>query len=214
MIKIEKTARTVDEAVELALKELDATADDVIIEVLEEPSKGILGILGSKQAKVSVALKAEAEEEAPEDLEPMIREFLTNVLTEMGLETELNFTYEDENFFVDVEGDGLGLLIGKRGQTLEAVQYLTNIVANRHSHKRVRVIIDAEGYRERREEVLQQLATRLASRVERSGESIMLEPMTAHERKIIHTALQDSTKVTTRSEGEEPNRKVVIKIKE
>ncbi len=223
MMHVEKTGRTVDEAVELALKDLAVTIEEVDVEVVEEPSKGLLGILGSKHARVRVTMKSTQGEDAPaeqgidgyqEDIQPKVEEFLMEVLSEMGLETQLSIVEEEECLFINVEGDGLGLLIGKRGQTLEAVQYITNIVANRYSSKRVRVIIDAEGYRKRREEVLQQLANRLAHRVERNGESIMLEPMSAHERKIIHTTLQNNPRVLTRSEGEEPNRKVIIQVTE
>ena len=210
MSMVEKMGKTVDEAIESALKELQAKIEDVEIEVIDEPSKGLLGILGTKQAKVVVRLKPPVEENVDE----VIHDFLSDVLAEMGLNTEISIAEEDGSYFVNIEGDCLGLLIGKRGQTLEAVQYITNIVANRHSSRRVRVILDAEGYRKRREEVLQQLANRLAHRVEINGESIMLEPMTAHERKIIHTTLQDNPHVLTKSEGEEPNRKVVIQVKE
>ena len=223
MVQVEKTGKTVDEAIELALKDLQTTAEHVHVEVLEEPTKGLLGILGSKHAKVRVSMKEIADEKArveseddfqDENLSQVITEFLTEVLTEMGLDTQIDLVEEEECFFANIEGEGLGLLIGKRGQTLEAVQYITNIVANRHSSKRIRVIIDAEGYRKRREEVLQQLANRLAHRVEKNGESVMLEPMTAHERKIIHTTLQNNPKVLTRSEGEDPNRKVIIQPNE
>jgi spoIIIJ-associated protein len=223
MVQVEKTGKTVDEAIELALKDLQTTAEHVKVEVLEEPTKGLLGILGSKHAKVRVSMKEINDEKThgdseddfhDENLREVITVFLTDVLTEMGLDPQIDLVEEEECFFANVEGEGLGLLIGKRGQTLEAIQYITNIVANRHSSKRIRVIIDAEGYRKRREEVLQQLANRLAHRVERNGESVMLEPMTAHERKIIHTTLQNNPKVLTRSEGEEPNRKVIIQPNE
>jgi len=210
MTEVEKYGKSVDEAVALALKELQASIDDVEVEVLEEPTKGILGILGSKQARVVVKLK----EKVNENMQEVIHDFLGSVLGEMGLETDVQITEDDDTYFANVDGQGLGLLIGKRGQTLEALQYITNIVANRHSSKRTRVIIDAEGYRKRREEVLQQLANRLAHRVERNQESVMLEPMSAHERKIIHMTLQDNPKVLTRSEGEEPNRKVIIQANE
>jgi spoIIIJ-associated protein len=223
MRQLEKTGKTVDEAVELALREMQTSIDNVIVEVVEEPSKGLLGIIGSKQARVRVTVKEDEvlvspeetlDEVSVEEMQKIIKEFLASVLTEMGINPDIEIVVEEDTFFTNVEGEGLGLLIGKRGQTLEAVQYITNIVANRHSGKRIRVIIDAEGYRKRREEVLQQLANRLANRVERGGESIMLEPMTAHERKIIHTTLQNNPKVLTRSEGEEPNRKVIIQAKE
>ncbi len=209
MIQVEKTGRTVDEAIAAALRELGVSAEETDIEIIEEATKGILGIFSGKQAKVLVRVKEEKME-----LAAGVTEFLQRVLGEMELETHLEVIDEDGGYRVNISGEGLGLIIGKRGQTLEALQYLTNIVANRYSEKRIRVVLDAEGYRKRREEVLQQLAERLASRVERSGDAIMLEPMTAHERKIIHTALQDNSMVTTRSEGEEPNRKVVIHLKD
>ncbi len=206
---IEKTGKSVEEAIEVALEELGVNREEAEVEVLEEPNKGLLGIIGTKQAKIRVKV------EEIIDAEGKITNFLHEVLTEMAICSHLEIEEKETGqFYVNISGEDLGLVIGKRGQTLEAIQYLTNIVVNKNNQSRIRVMLDAEGYRQRREDALKQLANRLAHRVEKNKEAIMLEPMSALERKIIHTTLQDNLQVTTRSEGEEPNRKVVIETNE
>lgn len=291
----EKWGGDVDAAVELALKELKLTIDEVDVEVLEESSKGFLGI-GSKLAKVRVTAreeksnkkekssfddidrilaslpenqKVEVPEEIREDydkfeqeemedarasakakkkdrhksrnnrgnrrkehkenradssmfadlknLEPAeghpVETFLRDVTTEMGI--DLDFTVKSGNgiVYVNITGKDTGTIIGKRGQTLDAIQYLASIVANKESDEYVRVILDAENYRSKRERTLMNLANRLAGKVERSGRSITLEPMNPYERKVIHSTLQEHPYVTTRSEGKEPYRRVIIEKK-
>lgn len=259
----EKYGNDIDEAVELALKDLKVSKDEVEIEVLEEPSKGFLG-LGSKLAKVRVTVKEEepvqnnnieeaekytfeesepaAEQETaqtvyagkeerseekpkrrsianerPEGLEPaddhMAVDFLKKTTQEMGMELEFSCMANEENVYIDIKGDEAGNIIGKRGQTLDAVQYLTSLVVNKDSSKYIRVIIDAENYRAKREKTLQQLADRLAGKVVRTKRSVRLEPMNPYERMVIHAALQGNKKVTTRSEGEEPYRRLIIDLK-
>lgn len=205
MRSVEKQGKTVDEAIALALTELGASLDQVETEVLEEPSKGFLGILGGKLARVRVVLK-------PDPLE-ILKQFVIGVCARMGATADVEVTAAEESVKVDLAGQSLGLLIGKHGQTLDSLQYLANVVYNRNAETRQRVIVDAGGYRERREDTLLRLANRLAEKAKRTGRRIMLEPMSAHERRIIHTALQDDQQIVTYSEGDEPYRKVVISLK-
>ena len=295
----EKWGGDVDAAVELALKELKLTIDEVEVEVLEESSKGFLGI-GSKLARVRVTAKDDVAEkkkekssfddidailaalpenkkiEVPEeiredydkfereemedarasaktkkkekeknkrrnnrnnhrnshrkeislessmlaeikDLEPVenssVENFLREVTAEMGIDLDFDVKAGKDLIYVEITGKDTGTIIGKRGQTMDAIQYLASIVANKESDDYVRVIMDAENYRAKRERTLQNLANRLAGKVERSGRSVTLEPMNPYERKVIHSTLQDHPYVQTRSEGKEPYRRVIIERK-
>lgn len=298
MAFVEKTGKNVDEAIAEALKELNITADQADIEVLDEGRKGIFGF-GRKDAKVRVTVKevTVAEESAPaektvseaaeaavqavkeaaniavdtavkkaeavkadasaavEDLsqkaaeakdnavdsaistleslkserparearkyvvndEAIIaaKEFLQRVFTAMKIEVAMEkfINKNDGSVTFKLHGQDMGILIGKHGQTLDSLQYLTNLVANKTSNERVCVIIDVEDYRDRRIETLTRLANRLADKVKRTGERVALEPMNPHERKIIHMALQGDRRVTTLSEGDDPYRHVVIELK-
>lgn len=291
MAFVEKTGKSVDEAVAAALAELNVTADQAVVEVLEEAKKGFLGF-GRKDARVRVSVKpAEAEAEktadavaavkvaatvaagalakkadavkadaavAAEDFkkkaadakddavddaiaalnalkserrerqnrEPRkynvsdeavaaAKEFLQKIFNSMHIEVAMEkfINKNDGSVTFRLHGDDMGILIGKHGQTLDSLQYLTNLVANKNSNERVRVIIDVEDYRDRRIETLNRLAARLADKVKRTGERVALEPMNPHERKIIHMALQGDRRVTTLSEGDEPYRHVVIELK-
>jgi spoIIIJ-associated protein len=299
----EKWGQDVDEAVKLALKDLNCTVDQVEIQVLEEPSKGFLG-LGSKLAKVRVtmktaqtkaakeeapAMKAEAPaEDAPQRQEykqenrtetreprdnrgpretreyrenrepreprearpqrprtestegqegdaPVVRtrrvssvtrpdnlvaleshpalDFLRETTKKMDLELTITAESNDETIFLSIEGSDSGTIIGKRGQTLDAIQYLTSLVVNKEKDKYIRVVVDAENYRVKRENTLEQLADRLAGKVIKTRRTVRLEPMNPYERMVIHATLQDNPKVKTRSEGEEPYRRVIIELK-
>ncbi len=205
MKSLEKRGRSVEEAVSAALLDLGVRAEQVQVEVLEEPTKGLFGLIGSRDALVRVAVK--------ETKEDVARRLLQDVSRTIGLDVEIATRRDEDYIFFDVKGDELGILIGRRGQTLDALQYLTNLAASRASSEKQRIVVDVEGYRRRREETLQRLAERLADKVRRSGQSMALEPMSAHERRVIHLALQNSPYVTTYSEGEEPFRKVVIDAK-
>jgi spoIIIJ-associated protein len=202
-IIIEKSAKTVEEAVNLALEELDATEDQVEIEVLEEGSKSLLGIRKAKEAKVRVTLYDYATEIA--------RDFLEELFEKMGLEAMIDITEDEDIMKINIKSNSSGVIIGRRGETLDALQFLTSLVVNRNNTTYKKIILDTEDYRKKRENTLQKLANRLAYKVERSGRSMSLEPMNPYERRIIHSTLQKNKKVETYSVGEDPNRKVVIK---
>lgn len=313
----EKWGQDVDEAVKLALRDLKCTIDDVDVQVLEEPSKGFLG-LGSKLAKVRVTMKSaqpkETKESAPavkpatydaapqrqepkqeynkerrenreprenreqrqprenresrdfreqrddkgpretrefkenrpqrprpeskdtgtgeapaartkrvssvtrpDNLEPVeshpALDFLRETTQKMGLDLSIKAEANEETLFLSIEGSDSGTIIGKRGQTLDAIQYLTSLVVNKEKDKYIRVVVDAENYRVKRENTLEQLADRLAGKVIKTRRTVRLEPMNPYERMVIHATLQDNPKVKTRSEGEEPYRRVIIELK-
>lgn len=201
MKSVEKTGKTTDEAIEAALAELGTTRENANIEILALPSKGLFGI-GSKDARVRVSVEESATVAAIQFLDGLFQKFDLNVTIE---------TVENDDFTtLDLVGKDLGILIGRRGETLDALQYLTNLVVSRKFQERQKYVLDVEGYRQKRVETLEKLANKLAGKVKETGRSINLEPMSPYERRVIHTALQGDTQVRTFSEGEEPYRKVVI----
>ena len=206
-LEVEKTGKTVDEAKQAALSELGV--DPALVEFVEvvEPTKGFLGLLGGKPARVKAVVRELSPIEKAE-------KFLSDIFKAMKLDIEIEKSDSEDGTVFNLIGDNLGILIGKHGQTLDSLQYLSNLAANRGlTDNKVRVIIDIENYRSRREDTLRRLAMRLADKVRRTGERIVLEPMNRHERKIIHMALQDNYRVSTYSSGDEPYRKVVIELK-
>jgi spoIIIJ-associated protein len=304
---VEKWGDDIDSAVELALKDLKLTRDQVVVTVLEQPSKGFLGLFNKKLALVRVekksdelkklvekeaskhenkrqtserkkqaenahveTAKTEVKSEKTETVEdnsisvlseqkkpaeekhnsvnknrenrggrksnrspqmhtkftitaddtdavpaqdaPSVK-FIEEIAENMGLNVKVNASIKDDIIYINLEGKDVGSMIGKRGQTLDAIQYLSSIVQNKNAEKHIRVIINAEKYREKREKTLQQLARRLAEKCIKTGKSVRLEPMNPYERKVIHSALQTHPRVTTRSEGVEPNRRVIIEQK-
>ncbi|MCC5467439.1 RNA-binding cell elongation regulator Jag/EloR [Pelosinus baikalensis] len=206
MTSVDMTGKTVEEAVRLALNELQVGEDRIEYEVLEAPSKGLFGFIGSKPAKVRVTIK-------PIDPVQVAHEFLKTVFDLMKLEVQIERVGKEDSINFNIRGNDLGILIGKHGQTLDALQYLTNLTANRDIDGKVRIVLDVEDYRQRRTDTLNRLAARLADSVKRRGEKVVLEPMSPNERKIIHMALQDDQRIITYSEGEEPYRKIVIALK-
>jgi spoIIIJ-associated protein len=289
---VEKWGDSVDQAVELALRDMKLTKEDVDVEVLEEPSKGFLGIIGNTLAKVRVTKKgAKVQEEAPKeekDFQPVEKkapekkevkveeeepeeesrdeqkqdrrwkkntnkkplselidtedsltpdlaaeevdfheqikdlppceehialDFLRDVIKEMGLDLTMKAKANDTNVYIELEGPDCGTIIGRRGQTLDALQYLTSLVVNKEHEDYVKVVIDAEDYRARREKTLEQLADKMAKKAVKSHRSLKLDPMNPYERKVIHATLQSNPRVTTRSEGQDPYRRVVIEPK-
>ncbi len=212
MRSVEKTAKTIDEAVELALSELNIKKENAKIEVLEEPSKGFLGIIGSKDAKVRVE---EIIEVKKEETKEVAYEFLRKVLNTMDVKAEIRIKETPECLYIDLAGPRMGIIIGRRGQTLDALQYLLTLIVNKNSGREeyIRIVLDTEDYRKKREQTLERLANRLAGRVIKSNRKVELEPMNPYERRIIHYTLQNYPGVITYSEGEEPFRKVIIDCK-
>ena len=201
----EATGRTVDEAVEQVLSEWTLPRSAVEIEVLEEAAKGLFGLIGNKPARVRVIEKNTPERAAVE--------FIKEMTSRMNVNAQVTAVEKDGTLAVDIEGDGMGILIGHRGETLNAIQYLTSLVVNKDSKEYIRVTVDTENYRAKREQTLKELAEKMASKARRTGRRVVLEPMNPYERRILHAALQGNAYVTTRSEGEEPNRRVVIELK-
>ncbi|MGI6129198.1 MAG: RNA-binding cell elongation regulator Jag/EloR [bacterium] len=205
MKAVEETARSVEEAVQQALQKLGVSADDVEVEVLEEPSRGFMGFLGGRPARVKVAIKENTLDRA--------QSFLTQVVSILNVDVNIKGTTTTEGIQIDIEGKNVGTLIGRRGQALDAWQYLTNLVANKGVKESQRVMLDIAGYRARRTQTLTNLAKRTAERVKDRRRQIALEPMSAAERRIIHLTLQDDPEIETASEGREPFRRVVISAK-
>ena len=206
-VEIEKTGKTIEDAKRAALEELQVAENMVEFEVLEEPSKGFLGLIGNKPARILARVR---------ELTPLEKalEFLKSIFEAMKLEVRISPEETIDGVVVNLIGENLGILIGKHGQTLDSLQYLANLAANKGLvEEKVRIILDIENYRSRREDTLRRLAMRLADKVRRTGERVVLEPMNRHERKIIHMALQNNYRISTYSSGEEPYRKVVIELK-
>ena len=209
------TGKNVEDALTKATIELGVSSDKVEYEVIDKGSAGFIGI-GSKPAKINARVKEEeviVVSEAPADIEAVIVEFLSKVFAAMNLTVKINVNITEESVDVDLIGDDMGVLIGKRGQTLDSLQYLVSLVVNKKSDKYLRVKLDTENYRERRKETLENLAKNIAFKVKRTKRPVSLEPMNPYERRVIHSALQNDKYVTTKSEGEEPFRHVVVLLK-
>jgi spoIIIJ-associated protein len=202
----EFTAKTVDEALTSAMLELGTTIENLEYEVIEKETSGFLGMFG-KPARIKARIKLTLENSA--------KKFLTDVFGAMGITAAIEVVYDSENanIEINVDGDEMGVLIGKRGQTLDSLQYLVSLVVNKNSENYIKVKLDTENYRARRKETLENLAKNIAYKVKRTRKPVSLEPMNPYERRIIHSALQNDKYVETYSEGEEPYRKVVINIK-
>jgi spoIIIJ-associated protein len=203
---IEVSAKSVDEALTEASISLGIPSSEIEYEVIEKGSTGFLG-LGSKDAVIKARKKFSVEEN--------VREFLSSVFEAMDMEVEILIKIDEEDKLIDVElkGDDMGLLIGKRGQTLDSLQYLTNLAVNKNSESYYKVKVDTEDYRKRRKETLENLAKNIAFKVKRTKRPVALEAMNPFERRVIHSALQNDKFVTTHSEGEEPYRHVVVTLK-
>ena len=206
MKKVVATAKTIDDAVQKALLELGVPREKASVRVLEEPSRGLFGLIGAKDAKVEVEFHFDPVAHG--------RDFLQDVLSNMKVNAKVETRSTEEGMLFDIQGTNLGIIIGRRGQTLDSLQYLVNVVANRHAVKHVRITLDAENYRLRRKETLEQLADRVAKKALSTKRDVRLEPMSAAERKVIHAFLQKRADVVTFSEGDEPNRYIVIGPKE
>jgi len=190
--------KTVDEAISKGLDEMGFSLDEVEIDIVEDGS----GMLGFSKAKVLLTKKSGLGKRA--------EDFLSEVISKMGVATNLDIDETDESLKIDVVGNNLGVLIGHRGETLDALQYLTSLVVNKSNDDYKRIYLDAENYRQKRESALKKLAGKLAKKVLDTNRRVRLEPMNPYERRVIHATLQDYPKIKTYSKGEEPNRNVVI----
>ncbi|MFC4402329.1 RNA-binding cell elongation regulator Jag/EloR [Gracilibacillus xinjiangensis] len=202
MRQVTATGQTVDAAVQSALQQLNITEDQAKIEIIDEGKKGLLGLFGSKPAIVKVI----QDENPVEKLE----EYIRKIVQEFDKDLKVQTTEQNNQITCELSGEKIAMLIGKRGQTLNAIQYLAQLAIHQFADKYYTVVVDAEGYRARRKDTLIQLANRLSDRAIQTRRSVKIEPMPSYERKIIHSALQNNRKVTTDSEGTEPNRYVVI----
>ncbi len=205
MDKITKSGKTVDDALHEALKELHASRDEVEVTVIDEGAKGFLGMFGAKDAVIQVVKKFNPEKIAVT--------FLQEMFQAMKMDVSIETNLKEKQLSIELSGDEMGVLIGKRGQTLDSIQYLVSLVVNKGSSPYVSILLDTENYRQRRKETLESLAYNLAKKVKQTKRNVVLEPMNPYERRIIHSTLQNDRYVTTYSEGEEPYRNVVITLK-
>jgi spoIIIJ-associated protein len=231
MNSMQFSGKNVDDALQAALKELQVTKDKITYKVIDEGSKGILGLIGSKPAIIQVdvmneevseekAVTQDLPEELPSEEKTASRDhkaeaiqFLKGVFENMDIDADLNAVLEDNIMKVDISGPKMGLVIGYRGETLDSLQYLTSLVVNKNREDEyIRVVLDTEGYRKKREETLERLAEKTAYKVKKYRRSMKLEPMNPYERRIIHSKLQKIDGITTRSVGDEPYRRVVIEL--
>ena len=202
MREVTASGQTVEEAIQSALEQLNITQEEANIEVIDEGKKGFLGLFGSSISVVKVKEKTNRIEET--------EQYLNNIMKHLELDISIEKEIEDQHVTFNLTGDKIAILIGKRGKTLNALQYLTHLVLNKKNEEYYKVTVDAEGYRERREEVLVELAHKMAEKALYLKRKVMLEPMPAYERKIIHSTLQERNDVTTYSDGIEPHRSIII----
>jgi spoIIIJ-associated protein len=203
---IDVSAKTVDDAITLACQKLAITSEKLEYIVVEEGTSGFLGI-GSKPAVIKAKIK--------DTIGGRAKEFLTEVFSAMNMTVTIKIEYDEtaRDMSIELCGDDMGVLIGKRGQTLDSLQYLVSLVVNKESNEYIKVKVDTENYRDRRKETLENLAKNIAFKVKRTKRSVSLEPMNPYERRVIHSVLQGDRFVTTHSEGEEPFRRVVVALK-
>ena len=206
MKSIEKSAKTVREAIDLALKELQVEEKDTVIDVLDEGNKGLFGIIKARPALVRVVKKERNGHEG--------KEFLVTLLKQMYIDAQIEIRENSDSILFNIISKDCGVIIGRRGETLDAIQFWTGLVVNKNSDVLKKIIVDTENYREKRKQTLINLANRLAKKVARTGKSHTFEPMNPYERRIIHYSLQKNAYVETYSVGEEPYRKVIIKAKD
>lgn len=202
---VESKGKTIDEAILMAVAQLGVQRDNLDIEILEEPVKGIFGLIGGRDAKIRASIKMTMGDRA--------KGFITRLLNHMDIEAIISVSETSDGIDIEFKGRNMGLLIGHRGETLDALQYLTSLAVNKDGREYKRIILDTENYRQKREETLKRLARRLGYKVSKTRRRITLEPMNPFERRIIHATLQNDNYVRTYSEGDEPYRRVVITCK-
>ena len=206
MKTIETIGKTVDEALNKALIELGTTKDKVEVDIIDSGSKGLFNFIGAKPVKIKVTVKRNYTDDAIE--------FLSQVLLKMNIKADIDLKEIDDIVNIDISGNNMGAIIGYRGETLDSLQYLVSLVVNRHNQNQYkRVILDTENYRQKREETLKHVAEKTAYKVRKNHRPFKLEPMNPYERRIIHSALQNYDDINTRSEGEEPFRRIVVELK-
>ncbi len=220
MKSVETEGKTIEEAIHKACEELKASREDLDIEVLENGSTGFLGLVGGKKAQIRATLKgtpSSKEKGTPpspfllkNQAAEVAKKTLTDLLDLLGMEARVEFTEDPECILLNIQGDGSGLLIGRKGQTLDALEYLINKIVHKDVEDKKHIIVDTENYRARRNESLVNLAHRLADKAKRLGRPVTISPMSAHDRRIIHLALQDDKDLRTRSTGEGLYRKMII----
>ena len=209
MQKIEVTAKTLDAAKISAAEQLCVSVDEIQCEVLENATNGIFGI-GAKPCKILAWVENNEILEVSDD---KAASFLNKILPLMGIDAEVDVKInDDKSYDINISGEKMGVVIGRRGETLDELQYLTSVIVNKGSEDYIKVTVDTENYRAKRTETLEKLANKVADKVVRNGRNMTLEPMNPFERRIIHSALQSNEDVTTYSVGEEPNRKVVVSL--
>lgn len=205
MDEIQKSGKSVEKVLEEIMKELKVSSlEDIEYQIIEEGSKGFLGF-GSKDAIVKAKVKFDPEKTA--------KKFLREMFLAMGIVVNIETKLKDKQLLINLTGDDMGILIGKRGQTLDSIQYIVNLVVNKGNAPYLSITLDTENYRQRRKDTLESLAYNLAKKVRQTGQKVVLEPMNPYERRIIHSSLQNNRYVTTYSEGDEPFRNVVIDLK-
>jgi spoIIIJ-associated protein len=203
---IEKKGKSIDEAIKAALDELQCAIDDVNIEIVEEPTRGLLGFVGKKPAVVKVSLREKPERDA--------RQTLEELLQRMKIDYQITAVdCEGGRVRINITGKDMGLLIGRKGETLNSLQFILNLIINREREEKIHVVLDVENYRKKKEESLEALALRLSDKVKKTRKNVIMRPMNSQERRIVHTTLQGDPQITTYSMGDEPNRKVVISLK-
>ena len=201
------TGKTTEEAIKNGLEQLNLSIEDVEVEVVETSNKGLFGIIGQKDAKVLIKVNDKADDFGS------VSSYIESILNYMNISAKAEITTEENIMKINLTGDGMGVVIGRRGETLDALQHIVQLYVNKNVDKFYKVRIDTEDYRAKREEALTNLANGIAKRVMRTRKEVILEPMKAYERRIIHTALQDYPKIKTYSIGDEPNRKIIVAYK-
>ena len=206
---VEKKGKSIEEAISAALEELGCEIEQVSIDIVEEPGKGLLGLV-----KKMALIRATRVDSGEASQEFAVRTALNELLGKMNMEFEIDqIEVEDERVHVNLVGKDKGLLIGRKGETLNALQYIAGLIVNRNRENKIRLILDVESYRKKREQSLEELALRLSDKVKKTKKNVVMRPMNSQERRVVHTFLQNDPVINTFSMGEEPNRKVVISLK-
>ena len=220
MKSVETEGKTIEEAISKACEELKVSREDVDIDVLANGSTGFLGLVGAKNAKIRATLKERPEVQTPEaslssvpsgaQVAETAKKTLSDLLRLLEIEASIELKEDSERILLNIKGDGSGLLIGRKGQTLDALEYLVNKIVHKGAEDKKRIVVDTENYRSRREESLVNLAQRLAEKAKRMGRPVTISPMSAHDRRIIHLALQEDKALHTWSTGTGLYRKIII----